>query len=417
MQGLNVASNTLFQFITKGITSSVGFVITILLAHFYGADLYGDYTKVTALIALFYILVDFGLNAVFLKQAEDDSSFRKLLALRLVASIVLIALLNILVFLLSGNNWIGAAFPPHLRIGVFIFSLTIITQAIVYSSTAIFQKKLNYKPYAVSVSAGAIALLIMTIPVSRNNLPLDFIYLSYVIAGIITSFLSLRLAHIRVIPLTFDHKFSKKIINAGYPLGLMLFFNLVYFRFDIFILSLLSSASEVAVYGYAFKYFEFLLAIPIFMANSIYPFLLGSLKNLRRFRVFTFKYLIVFLAVSIAISTLTWFLSPLISIVKNDFLPSVNILRALSIFLPVFFVTGLLQWALIALGKMKFLLFTYMSAALVNTILNIQLIPLYGGLGAAVVAGVSEAGVLILLSIKLLAVIFGAPQNRKIYES
>lgn len=417
MHGLKVATNTLFQLITKGITSAVGFVITILLAHFYGAELYGEYTKVTVFVAVFYMLVDFGLNAVFLKQNEDEAGYRKLLALRLAISAALILVVNSLVFLLPYGSLAGTGFPPDLRIGIFIFSLTIITQAIVYSSTAIFQQKLNYKPYAVSVSAGAIALLIMTIFISANNMPLNFIYIAYVTAGIITSLLSLKLAGIRVIPLTLDNKFSKKIIIAGYPLGLMLFFNLVYFRFDIFILSLLSSAQEIAVYGYAFKYFEFLLALPVFMANSIYPFLLGSLKNLRRFRALTAKYLLLFFIVSIAISALSWFLSPLISVVKNEFLPSINILRVLLISLPIFFLTGLMQWALIALGRMKYLLFTYMFAALVNTILNINLIPLYGGLGAAVVAGISEAVVMVLLSIKFLAVIFGSSKNRKNYES
>lgn len=417
MHGIKVASNTIFQFLTKGITSAVGFIITILLAHFYGAQIYGEYTKITVFIGVFYILVDFGLNAVFLKQNEDDTGFKKLLALRLVISAALIILVNGLILLLPFNSLDATGFGPHMRIGIFIFSLTIFTQAVVYSATAIFQKRLNYKPYAVSVSVGALVLLILTTLVSVRNLPINYVYLSYLLAGMTTSLLCLILARIKVFPLRFDSEFSIKIITTGYPLGLMLFFNLVYFRFDIFILSLLTGATEVAVYGYAFKYFEFLLAIPVFMANSIYPFLLGSLKNLRRFRVFTAKYLVIFFVVSIAISVLFWFLSPLISIVKNEFIPSINILRALVIFLPIFFITGLLQWALIALGNMKYLLFTYILAALLNVILNINLIPSYGALGAAVVAGISEFTVMLLLAVKFLAVVYGSAKNRKIYES
>lgn len=404
MHGLKVASNTLYQFFTKSFTSAVGFIITILLAYFYGANLYGEYTKITAFIGLFYILVDFGLNAIFLKTSKDDSDYTRLVALRLSISAVLILLVNGVVFILPYDIRTGAGFPPHLRLGALIFSFTIFTQALIYTSSAYFQKSLNYRPYAVSLSVGSASLLFMTALFAVQKFPLEFTYFAYFFSGAISSYISLKLAKIKIYPLHIDTGFIKKIVTKSYPLGLMMFFNLAYFRFDIIVLSMITGTSEVAVYGYAFKYFEFLLAIPLFMANSIYPFLLGSLKNLRSYYALTRRYLMLFLLVSLAVSLPAWFFSPLIAVVKSDFIPSVFILRILIFSLPVFFITGLLQWTLIARGSTKYLLLVYVLTALLNLSLNLIFIPLYGSVAAAVLTGVSEFAVLMMLFVKYLKI-------------
>jgi O-antigen/teichoic acid export membrane protein len=408
-----IATNTIYQIITKLSTSASGFIITILIARYLGTQGYGQYTKITAFVSMFYLVADFGLNAIFLQLNQKESSIRRLLALRLTLSLLIVIFVNLLIFFLPFNPTQDIGFSPDLRFASFIFSLTIISQAIILSATAIFQKKLKYDLYMYSTIAGTLLTLGLIFLSSIIHAPLEYILLSYVLGGGLTALIALLLLReksTRSVVLSgakdllkIDLKFSKQLLKASLPLGLMLFFNLVYFRIDIIILSLYKNTTDVALYGYAYKYFEFLLAIPLFLSNAVYPFLLRSLKNLRRNYQFSQKYLRLSLLLSLLILIPAWILAPTIAIVKNDFLPSVHILRILLLSLPIFFLTNLLQWILIAKNKKTYLLKIYLSCAITNTALNLIFIPSYGYTAAAIITCVSEMLILIMLLAKFIS--------------
>lgn len=417
MSEKKIFTNTFFQILTKIFTSASGFAITILIARYFGAKGYGDFTKITAFVGLFYLITDFGLNAIFLQLEEKEARFNQLLSLRLLLSLTIVLLVNCLVLILPFNRSLDIGFPPELRLGAFIFSLTIIFQAILLSSSAIFQKKLRYDLYMLSITVGTIITLVLVSLFSIMQMPLQDILFSYVIGSAASSVISLLVIKEKIKPFSFTRNFAVKIIKESLPLGLMLIFNLIYFRVDIIILSLLKNTVDVAVYGYAYKYFEFLLAIPLFLSNAVYPFLLGSLKNLRSFYAFSQKYILIFLLISVIVMIPAWFLAPLIAIVKKDFIPSIFIFRILLLSLPVFFLTNILQWILIAKNKKVYLLKIYLIAALLNVLLNLFFIPKYSYIAAAIITGISEGLILILLFIKFLSLKSQETRIGKIYES
>ena len=415
-----IAANTLYQIITKLSTSASVFIITILIARNLGTQGYGQYTKITAFISMFYLLVDFGLNAIFLQLSQKEALARRLLALRLVLSLLIVALVNLLILILPFSQTQDIGFSPNLRPASFIFSLTIISQAIILSATAIFQKKLRYDLYMYSTISGTLLTLGLIFLFSRNHAPLEYILLSYILGGALSALASLLFLKEKtagsIIPnkkpvilnlskdlLKIDLKFSRELLKDSLPLGLMLFFNLVYFRIDIIILSFYKNTTDVALYGYAYKYFEFLLAIPLFLSNAVYPFLLRSLKNLRSYYEFCQKYLLLFLLLSLPIFILAWILAPAIAIVKNDFAPSIFILRILLLSLPIFFLTNILQWILIARNKKTYLLKIYIIGAIVNIVLNLIFIPSYGYIAAVIITAASETLILIFLISKFIS--------------
>lgn len=412
-----IFTNTFYQILTKIFTSASGFIITILIARYFGAKGYGDFTKITAFVGLFYLIVDFGLNAIFLQLEEKEARFNRLLSLRLLLSVLIVVSVNCLVLLLPFNRARDIGFPPDLRLGSFIFSLTIIFQAILLSSSAIFQKKLRYDLYLLSMTIGTLLTLGLISVFSLMRMPLEYILFSYVAGSAISSVISLMVIKENIKPFGFTQKFALKIIKDSLPLGLMLFFNLIYFRVDIIILSLLKNTVDVALYGYAYKYLEFLLAIPLFLSNAVYPFLLGSLKNLRSYYAFSQKYILVFLLISVIVMIPAWLFAPLIAVVKKDFIPSIIIFRILVLSLPVFFLTNILQWILIAKNKKAYLLKIYILAALLNIILNLFFIPKYSYTAAAIITGASEGFILIFLFYKFLSLKAQETRTGKIYES
>ena len=83
--------NTGSQMIGKVVTSGTTFIISILIARSLGADGYGDFSKITTYIPIFYLFADFGLNAAYIQKEQEDkkSYLPTLFSIRILGSITL----------------------------------------------------------------------------------------------------------------------------------------------------------------------------------------------------------------------------------------------------------------------------------------------------------------------------------------
>ncbi len=402
MLHFTVAKNTLYQIFAKAITSFIGFLITIIIARSFGVVGYGDFTKITAFVALFYLFVDFGLNAVYLQQEEgEDKNSNKFFYIRIGFTFIIFVASNVIAYFLPFNKALDLGFSPFIRLGIFVYSFSLFSQAILTSASAFFQKKLNYFPYFISVFLGSLTNLAVVLVVTYLGFSIIYIVLSFVISGFITGIISMYYIRDKIFPVSFDFALSKKLFASAFPIGVMLIFNLIYFRADMFLLSLLKPAKDVGIYGLSYKFFDFLLALPLFLSNALYPFLLSSKNNPKKFFKIVNNYLAVFLLFSVAVAIPFWFLSPLFTLIKSDYLPAIIPFRILLASIPFFFLTSLLQWVLISLKKQKFLAVVYAISTLINIILNLILIPQYSYVASAAITGVSEVFVFALLAFKV----------------
>jgi O-antigen/teichoic acid export membrane protein len=396
-----IAKNTLFQTVAKIFSSGTGFLITVLIARYFGVVGYGDFIKITSFVALFYLIVDFGINAIFLREDDKLSHFKDIFYLRLLISLGIFIVTNLISLLLPFNSVLGIGFSSPIKLGIFVFSFTLFFQSIIYSTSAVFQKELKYSLYSYSVIFGSILNLILVGGVILLKGTILEVVLSYLIGAAATAFLGIILAKKSILPFSLDLTFSKKIILSSLPLGIMLIFNLVYFRVDTILLSLLKPSTDVGVYGLSYKFFDFLIALPLFLSNSLYPFLLENKKNTRKFFVLVWNYLLIFAIIGVFLIIPFLFLSPLFAFIKKDFMLSILPFNFLLFSLPIFFVTSLLQWTLITLGRQKFLMWVYFVSTVFNIILNLIFIPQYSYLASAIITGVTELLVMIILGIAL----------------
>lgn len=409
-----IATNTTYQAIAKIVSAFSGFLVTILIARAFGVLGYGDFIKITAYVGLFYLFVDFGLNAIFLQLNKKDS-FKDLFYTRLLITFIVFLICNSLTIFLPFNQALGTGFSPSDRLAIFIFSFSLFNQAILLSSSSIFQKKLAYQFYMGSLLIGSVLNLFLIALFIYLNLPLVFIIFSFVLTGIITSIVSLYWTKEKLLPFKLDLKFSKKLLIASWPIGLMLVFNLVYFRSDMLILSLLKPSKDVGVYGLSFKFFDFLIALPLFLSNSLYPMLLESKKNTRKYLSLVRLYLLVFGLLGIVLILPFWFFSPVFTIIKSDFSLAIVPFRILLISLPLFFVSSFLQWIIISLKEQKYLMYAYLFSTVFNVVLNLIFIPIGSYIAAAIITGVSEGLVVLLLSFKLISVKILLEQDKESY--
>lgn len=388
-----VAINTSAQLIGRAIGALTMTAVTIMIASRLGASGYGDYVKVTTYAAFFYLIADFGFNAVFLHQ-DEKQYFPSLVALRVILGALLIGIALIVLSFLPGSASQG--YSPSVRVGILLFAPTILFQAMITTSNAVFQRHLRYDKAAWAIFFGSIAtLLLLVIFMYQLKTTSLLAILGAVAAGsFLTAVVSYGFAKSFLKLPSFEPSLVeiKKLFIPSIPLGITLVFNLVYFRADSVVITLTRPTAEVGIYGLAYKVFELLLVFPTFFMNAVYPLMLRG-KELKKLFLSSLFFLF---GISLVVTIGVWFAAPLLTIIKSDFFASIPALRALSLGLPLFFVTAATMWTLVAQKKQKILAYIYGFSMVGNVVGNILLVPTYGFMAAAWVTVGSEAIVLLL---------------------
>lgn len=401
MYFLRVLRHASYQAVAKTVTAGVGFLATVIIARSFGVVGYGDFTKITAFVGIFYWLSDFGLNAVFLRKDRTGSHFKDLFYLRLLIAVGVIAVVNGIAYASSFNDRLSQSFPGSIRLGIAIYSFSLLAQSLITTAGAAFQKTLRYQLHMGATVVGSLIYLALLVVFVQTGKPLSFILFSYIAGTLITGIVAIFWTKEKLFPPGLHLPFVVPLLKESLPLAMTLLFSLVYFRADVIILSLYRKTAEVGAYGLSYKFFDFLIALPLFLSNVVYPTMLVHKEKYPNFFPFLSRTAFFYLAVSLLITAICWLSAPLLVLVKADFLPSVVSFRLLALSLPLFFLSSLFQWALIALEKQGYLLRVYILSTALNVLLNLVFIPFYGYTAAAVITGVSELFVCVMLSAML----------------
>ncbi len=404
-----VAKNTIFQFLGKLVTMLVTMGVTAAVTRFYGVEGYGIFSLIAGFPALFYIISDFGFNAIAtrdlsVKESSISEYLGNIILIRVVICLVLFALASII--LLAFN------YPIGVKVGILFGLLTIFTSALYSTSNIGFQVKLRYDLSNLANSLGSLVVPLIIFLMIYYKAPIYYIGLANVISGIVVAVLCYYfLSKLSIIPkLKFDQKLVTGLFNSSLPIGLMFIFSQINFKADSIMLSVLPLPSElglsniqaVGIYGLPYKIFEVALVVPTFFMNSIYPIMVRHYSQSKAKLMQTFKkvMLILFAAgvmcgvVGIAFSDFA------ISVLGGSgFGPSVDVLKILLGFMFIFYLSQPIAWLIVTLGGQKHLPYIYLTASVVNLSLNYILIPKYSFFASANITWISELVILILLSL------------------
>jgi O-antigen/teichoic acid export membrane protein len=407
----NIASNTLFQMVSKVITMTITFGLTILISREYGSYGYGLFTLFQSFPVLFFMVADFGLNAIGTKEIsknlkEINKIFNNVLFLRIFLSLFLVIVSVISTIVLYED--------VNIRYGLVLGALIIVSQTLVSTTNIIFQVKLRYDLSSLSNVISYLILLFTVLYLVSYREDVAILNFIYVICSFIAFGLNLYLLRkfdIKV-DLNISKNYIKELIIMSWPLGLMFIFSQINFKADSILLSLLKlpdlgldNIQTVGVYGLPYKVFEVLLVVPTFIMNSTYPILLDSYNlNQKKFKENFRNTLFVMSLIGGLISLIGYiFISNFLSleIIENtfgsEFYYSKEILLILISGLFVFFITQPLSWFMVIRDKQKILPFIYMISAIFNVSLNYYLIPKYSFFASANLTWLSEIVILVLL--------------------
>lgn len=389
---LKISQQTTWQILGKIVTSFSTFIILGLVARNYKEAGTGVFTLSLTYLSIFYLLADFGFNAHILRKGLEDK-WHKLFGVRIIWSILLVLIaVGLLPFLPFATFQFSQA--------VLFGSLAILGSGVFVTCNLIFQSKLRYDLSVLASSIGTLIGLTLYIYLIKQAVPVSYLLfgnlLSWVLIGLM-ALLFIRKFLRNIFPI-YDIRYTINLFKNSWPIATTLALNVIYFRADTFMISILKSNADVGTYNLAYSVFQTLLVLPTFIMNAYYPILLKSFKEVKKIGL-------ILLLLSILVTSLTYFLSPLVIhlLTAKGFAGSVQSLKILSLGFPAFFLSSLLMWVLVTKGKYKVMLGIYLVGLIVNFILNLIFIPQYSFIASSYITAGSEYLILLLQAVSLLA--------------
>ncbi len=402
-----IASNTAYQLIGKVVSMSITLLATLIITRMYGLTGYGEFNIMQTFPALFFVIVDFGINAIATRELSEnwgkaEKYLGNIIIMRFLISLFLILLASASMFLFP--------YSQHLKLGIYLSLFLILTQAFYSTTNIIFQVKLRYDLSTIGYIAGSVVVLFLVLLFSYLNIDIIWVNFSYVIGGLVTFLINL--AFIKRLGLNFALKIDKHLwkylLIQSLPLGLMFVFSQINFKADALMLSALklpeslgfNNTEAVAIYGLPYKIFEVSLVIPTFFMNAVFPVFVRHLAESKEKFMATFKKVTSMLFfVGILASIVGILLAPFVIQILGgaEFAESILVLQLLIGGVFIFYITQPIAWLIVTLGKQKYLPFIYLISAIFNVSLNLILIPRYSYIASSMLTWSSELIILILL--------------------
>lgn len=406
-----IANNTLYQLIGKLVSMSITVLATILVTRAYAVEGFGEFSLMQNIPALFFIIVDFGFNAISTRELSKnfehaEKYFANILIMRFFASLSLIIFVTLAIQFLPVFSY-----SQDLKLGIYLGLFLILTQAMYATTNVIFQAKLRYDLSNIGYIIGSIVILVMVLLLTGVKAPIMWVNFSYVVGGVVTFVINLYLISKFIDlrqTLKVDRALMRSLSMQSLPLGLMFIFSQINFKADSILLSIipvpanlgLNETEAVAIYNLPYKIFEVALVMPTFLMNAVYPVFVRHLNESKeRFLDTFFKTVVALGSLGVFGGIVGWLASPLaIEILGGPaFQQSTFVLRLLLVGLPIFYITQPISWLIVTLENQSVLPYIYLVSAIFNFGLNLLLIPKYSFYAAAPLTWLSEVVILVLL--------------------
>ena len=380
-----IARNTFIQLIGKIVVTAIALSGFGLVTRYLGQEGFGYFSTIYAFLAIFGILVDLGLQMTTTRLIADPREnegeiLSNALTIRFVASILFLSLAPLVILFFP--------YPSLVKIGTAVAAIGFVFASLVSTITSFFQKNLIMGQVVIAEVSAKIIYLIATIIAITYNWGLLGIIGAVILDSVFVFLIMLGFASKKaLIKPQFNPVVWRKILSHTWPIAVTIALNLIYFKGDIFIMSLMRSQAEVGLYGAPYRILEVLINIVYIFLGLILPIIATSyaLKNLDRIKQVvqsTFNFLIIF---TIPMIVGGFFLGRdiMVMIAGEEFAISGDIIKILFVATGGIFIASLFGYVIVAIDKQKEMIKFYAINALISIVGYIYFISKYSYWGAA----------------------------------
>jgi O-antigen/teichoic acid export membrane protein len=393
-------ANTSWLFFERILRILISFIVTIYVVRYLGPKDFGLYSYVLSFFWLFGSLSTLGLEAISTREIvkhpdRKDEVNGTVFFLRLIGSIAAIVLIGLTLFLTGEETY--TAMLILIGSGSFLFqSFSVIEYY--------FRGKVEAKYNAYALSASVVLSSILKIIFVLTEASLMYFLLAVVFeyfalaVGLVLVYHSQKLS---VFNWKYSGELASSLLKDSWPLILSGLVVMVYMRIDQIMIKNMIGEEAVGYYSAAVRLCEAWYFIPVTLCNSIFPAIVNAKNVSEEFynnRMQKLYDLLTWLAIGIAIPV-TIFSNQIIQVLfGNEFSSAAPVLTiyiwaGVSVFLGVASSQYLINENLTKLSFIRTLV-----GMILNVVLNIIFIPLYGIIGSAVATLISYTLVIFALS-------------------
>lgn len=390
-----LAWNTAMQVSGKVVSTAVGVVIVGIMTRYLGTEGFGMYSTANAYFQVFGILLDFGLSVMLVQMLGEHAGEKTYEDRAVSAAFTLRILFGGLI--LTAGAFIGLLmpYPSILKVALFAIWGSFFFSALNQIVIGVHQRHLKMHVVAISEVAGRLVLLLGVLVATAAGWGLVPIVLIVSLGGFvnfaINAWIARRYAAVRW---NWDPAFWKTLLRRSWPVGVSILFNLIYFKADALILSLVRPLAEAGLYGAAYRVLEILISLPFMYTGVLLPLIAKAwtTRDLPRFHGL-FRNSLVAMTVLVApmiAGTLVLGREVIVAISGQEYVVSGDVLKILMLAAGVIFFGTVSSHAIIALGAQRKMLPVYIAVAIVTLAGYLLFIPRYGMWAAAWLTVFSE---------------------------
>ncbi len=394
-----VTTNIFWLTLSKVIVYLLSFITLMLIPRYLGVEGYGQLNFVLSLVGVFAIFGDFGINTLTLREVSKNNKLAKKYFNRLfIFKIILILFLCTIIATISFFINKPLIVKEVLLLSLMFFSFNMLSNFCLIFLQA-FQK-LKYKSiYEIITKTVYVLFVLFFIFVNFGIKGIIFAHIFMAVIGFIYVLFSLK-KHIKL-NLKKDVVFIKKTLLFAWPFALGALFTNVYFYFDTILISFIHGEYLVGLYSIGYTLYRFLFNILSIITITFFPVIAKyaykkSLKNVVSF----FLYTILSFSVPLCFGGI-FLAKEIISFAfGNQYLGGLIPFTIILLFFVVSSINVVFVYLLYNRHYEKYVLKQKIIATVINILLNILVIPIYGIVGAAITTVASQWFLFILFYLK-----------------
>ena len=370
-----------------------GLLVGLWVARYMGPSQFGAFNYAIAFAALFNSISKLGLDSIVVRElVSDPSSYKVYLGTafwsKIVGSLVMMVVLFSTLHLISSDE----------QSNIYIL---IIASASLFQSLEVVDFYFQSRVLLKYVSICKIAQLLISSLVKLYLIYIDaelfwfvlVILIDQIILGIAYLF-AYGYHRVNYFFYYFDYRVCIRLLRSSWSLIVTGIVITIYMKIDQVMIKEMLGEKDVGIYSAATRLSELFYFVPMLIANSIFP----SIVNAKAHSVSLFesriqKLYILMIVSSVSIIIPMTFLGDLVVVsCYGEAYREAGAILILHIWATIFVFIGVAsdKWA-IAEGKQRYIAINTFAGAVINIVLNIILIPMYGIKGAAVATLIAYA--------------------------
>ena len=392
--GTKTLKNTIWLVLERIFTLVLGVFVTALVARYFKPEAYGLFNYALAFVALFTAISTLGLETLTVKalvdkKYEEGTIMYTSLMLRIIGGIILAVFACLIIRLIEPSHQVLHMLVMITSLVMVVKSLDVVEYWIQSKQKAKLSSTIRMIVYV--LSSGLKILLVL------SNGTLIHYGLIYLFDAIIVGF-ALLIAYFKIREDKSSWKiqlsYAKDVLSKSYFLILSGLMITVYMRIDqVMIGSMIADKSELGYYSVAVKIAEMWYFVPLALITSFQPIIFQSKKDgedqyLRSLKLlFT---MVFWISIGFGLIITLWS-GPIVNLLYGiDYKASSDIL-VVSVWAGTFAILGSARslWLVMEDLNRYTLVFTIFGAV-TNILLNLFLIPRFGGVGAAIATLLSQ---------------------------